>query len=157
MGVTGLWQLLEPVGRRVNIEALTNKRLAVGECHPGATTSGGVTSAAAADSVYMFPTDASIWIQQFIKAMRNTEGDLVRNAHLKGFFSRICKCVFAVVPAAGHLFRASGRIRHLSGCIQPYMPVSNPQPLHVCNISQTERLLADFQAIVPPCATGVCV
>lgn len=32
MGVQGLWVLLEPVGRRVNIEALTNKRLAVGEC-----------------------------------------------------------------------------------------------------------------------------
>ena len=30
MGVTGLWQLLEPVGRRVNIETLTNKRLAIG-------------------------------------------------------------------------------------------------------------------------------
>ena len=30
MGVKGLWPLLEPVGRRVNIEALTNKRLAVG-------------------------------------------------------------------------------------------------------------------------------
>ena len=30
MGVQGLWSLLEPVGRRVNIEALTNKRLAVG-------------------------------------------------------------------------------------------------------------------------------
>lgn len=31
MGVQGLWPLLEPVGRRVNIEALTNKRLAVGD------------------------------------------------------------------------------------------------------------------------------
>ena len=33
MGVKGLWPLLEPVGRRVNIEALTNKRLAVGMHH----------------------------------------------------------------------------------------------------------------------------
>lgn len=33
MGVQGLWPLLEPVGRRVNIEALTNKRLAVGKIH----------------------------------------------------------------------------------------------------------------------------
>lgn len=31
MGVTGLWTLLEPVGRRINIEALRNKRMAVGE------------------------------------------------------------------------------------------------------------------------------
>lgn len=30
MGVKDLWQLLEPVGRRINIEALTNKHLAVG-------------------------------------------------------------------------------------------------------------------------------
>ncbi len=30
MGVKGLWELLEPVGRRVNIETLTHKRLAVG-------------------------------------------------------------------------------------------------------------------------------
>ena len=34
MGVQGLWVLLEPVGRRVNIEALTNKRLAIGELSP---------------------------------------------------------------------------------------------------------------------------
>lgn len=31
MGVHALWSLLEPVGRRVNIEAISNKRLAVGE------------------------------------------------------------------------------------------------------------------------------
>ncbi len=34
MGVHGLWQLLEPVGRRVNIEAIANKRLAVGKRGP---------------------------------------------------------------------------------------------------------------------------
>lgn len=33
MGVQSLWTLLEPCGRRVNIEALTNKKLAVG-WHP---------------------------------------------------------------------------------------------------------------------------
>lgn len=31
MGVHSLWTLLEPVGRRVNIEAIQNKRLAVGK------------------------------------------------------------------------------------------------------------------------------
>ncbi len=36
MGVKGLWELLEPIGRRVNIETLTHKRLAVGAgWHPG--------------------------------------------------------------------------------------------------------------------------
>ena len=34
MGVQGLWTLLEPVGRRVNIEAIANKRLAVGRQGP---------------------------------------------------------------------------------------------------------------------------
>ncbi|KAL0021716.1 hypothetical protein WJX79_006455 [Trebouxia sp. C0005] len=67
MGVQGLWPLLEPVGRRVNIEALTNKRLAV---------------------------DASIWLVQFIKAMRNEKGEMLHNAHLLGFFRRICRLLF---------------------------------------------------------------
>jgi XPG N-terminal domain len=34
MGVKDLWHLLEPVGRRINIEALTNKQLAVGKGNP---------------------------------------------------------------------------------------------------------------------------
>eukprot|EP00873_Tetraselmis_striata_P028365 jgi/Tetstr1/448629/TSEL_035874.t1 len=67
MGVQSLWQLLEPVGRRVNIETLTHKRLAV---------------------------DASIWLVQFIKAMRDERGEVVRNAHLLGFFRRICRLLF---------------------------------------------------------------
>ncbi|KAL4441195.1 hypothetical protein ABPG77_011432 [Micractinium sp. CCAP 211/92] len=66
MGVTGLWQLLEPVGRRISIEALQNKRLAV---------------------------DASMWLFQFVRAMRDDRGEMVRNAHVIGFFRRICKHV----------------------------------------------------------------
>lgn len=30
MGVQGLWELLAPVGRRVSVETLANKRLAIG-------------------------------------------------------------------------------------------------------------------------------
>mmetsp|Transcript_9239 Transcript_9239/g.56168 ORF Transcript_9239/g.56168 Transcript_9239/m.56168 type:complete len:317 (-) Transcript_9239:6098-7048(-) len=67
MGVHGLWQLLEPSGRRLNVELLTGKVLAV---------------------------DASIWISQFIKAMRDDRGDMMKNAHLLGFFRRICKMLF---------------------------------------------------------------
>lgn len=37
MGVTGLWSLLEPCGRRVNIETLAGKRIAVGRCCLGVT------------------------------------------------------------------------------------------------------------------------
>ncbi|RAL46874.1 hypothetical protein DM860_005153 [Cuscuta australis] len=67
MGVHGLWELLAPVGRRVSVETLVGKRLAI---------------------------DASIWMIQFMKAMREEKGDMVRNAHLLGFFRRICKLLY---------------------------------------------------------------
>lgn len=67
MGVQGLWELLAPVGRRVSVETLAGKRLAI---------------------------DASIWMVQFIKAMRDEKGDMLQNAHLIGFFRRICKLLF---------------------------------------------------------------
>ncbi|XP_056169922.1 DNA repair protein UVH3 isoform X2 [Syzygium oleosum] len=67
MGVHGLWELLAPVGRRVSVETLAGKRLAI---------------------------DASIWMVQFMKAMRDERGEMVRNAHLLGFFRRICKLLF---------------------------------------------------------------
>ncbi|XP_031261538.1 DNA repair protein UVH3 isoform X1 [Pistacia vera] len=67
MGVHGLWDLLAPVGRRVSVETLAGKRLAI---------------------------DASIWMVQFMKAMRDEKGEMVRNAHLIGFFRRICKLLF---------------------------------------------------------------
>ena len=67
MGVQGLWTLLEPVGKRVNVETLTNKKVAV---------------------------DASIWIIQFMKAMRDERGEMMRHAHVLGFFRRICKLLF---------------------------------------------------------------
>eukprot|EP00897_Mesotaenium_endlicherianum_P008624 jgi/Mesen1/7790/ME000408S06911 len=70
MGVHGLWDLLAPVGRRVSVDALSNKRVAV---------------------------DASIWIAQFMKAIRDREGEMLRNAHLLGFFRRICKLLFLKV------------------------------------------------------------
>lgn len=35
MGVQGLWELLAPVGRRVSVEALANKTVAVGACPGG--------------------------------------------------------------------------------------------------------------------------
>ncbi|CAA0828495.1 DNA repair protein UVH3 [Striga hermonthica] len=67
MGVHGLWELLAPVGRRVSVETLAGKRLAI---------------------------DASIWIIQFMKAMRDEKGEMVRNAHVLGFFRRICKLLY---------------------------------------------------------------
>lgn len=64
MGVKGLWELLSPVGRRVNIETLEGKILAI---------------------------DASIWITQFINAMQDEEGKIIKNAHLIGTLRRILK------------------------------------------------------------------
>ena len=67
MGVQGLWTLLEPVGKRVNVETLSNRKVAV---------------------------DASIWLVQFIKAMRDEKGELVRNGPTMGFFRRILKLLY---------------------------------------------------------------
>jgi len=67
MGVHGLWKLLLPVGRRISIETLSRRTLAV---------------------------DMSIWLTQFIKAMRDDDGRLLKNAHLLGTFRRLCKLLF---------------------------------------------------------------
>lgn len=67
MGVHGLWKILEPAHRPVKLETLARKRLAV---------------------------DASIWIYQFLKAVRDQEGNALPNSHIVGFFRRICKLLF---------------------------------------------------------------
>ena len=68
MGVKGLWNLLLPTGRRISIETLTGKTLAI---------------------------DASIWLIQFIKANRDPEtGKVNPAAHIIGFFRRICKLLY---------------------------------------------------------------
>ena len=65
MGVKGLWRLLMPIGRRISIETLEGKILAI---------------------------DASIWLTQFLKAMRDPDTGQVRPAaHLIGFIRRLCK------------------------------------------------------------------
>ncbi|KAJ0047100.1 hypothetical protein Pint_05498 [Pistacia integerrima] len=51
MGVHGLWDLLARVGRRVSVETLAGKRLAI---------------------------DASIWMVQFMKAMRDEKGEMTK-------------------------------------------------------------------------------
>lgn len=67
MGVHSLWDILGPTARPVRLEALSRKRLAV---------------------------DASIWIYQFLKAVRDGEGNALPNSHIFGFFRRICKLIF---------------------------------------------------------------
>ena len=67
MGVHGLWPILQPCARPTPLPTLNRKRLAV---------------------------DASIWIYQFLKAVRDKEGNALRNSHVVGFFRRICKLLF---------------------------------------------------------------
>jgi DNA excision repair protein ERCC-5 len=67
MGVTGLWSVVQPCARPIKIETLNKKRLAV---------------------------DASIWIYQFLKAVRDKDGNALRNSHVIGFFRRICKLLY---------------------------------------------------------------
>ena len=63
-----MWRLLLPIGRRISLETLHGKVLAV---------------------------DASIWLTQFLKAMRNPEtGRVQASAHLIGFFRRLCRLHF---------------------------------------------------------------
>ena len=68
MGVKGLWELLSPIGRRVTIETLEGKILAI---------------------------DVSIWIIQFIKAMQDEEGKVIKNSHLIGTIRRILKVILS--------------------------------------------------------------
>ncbi|OAG38940.1 hypothetical protein AYO21_06818 [Fonsecaea monophora] len=67
MGVTGLWTVVAPSARPTQLASLNRKRLAV---------------------------DASIWIYQFLKAVRDKEGNALRNSHVVGFFRRICKLLY---------------------------------------------------------------
>ncbi|KAF8468919.1 hypothetical protein BDZ91DRAFT_721388 [Kalaharituber pfeilii] len=67
MGVKGLWTILSPCARPIKLDTLAHKRLAV---------------------------DASIWIYQFLKAVRDKDGNALRNSHIVGFFRRICKLLF---------------------------------------------------------------
>ncbi|KAK2749896.1 DNA repair protein rad2 [Myotisia sp. PD_48] len=67
MGVSGLWTVLKPCARPIKLETLNRRRLAI---------------------------DASIWIYQFLKAVRDKEGNALRNAHIVGFFRRICKLLY---------------------------------------------------------------
>ncbi|KAF7504282.1 hypothetical protein GJ744_002471 [Endocarpon pusillum] len=67
MGVTGLWTVVAPTARPTQLASLNRRRLAV---------------------------DASIWIYQFLKAVRDKEGNALRNSHVVGFFRRICKLLY---------------------------------------------------------------
>ncbi|CAL9729517.1 DNA repair protein Rad2p [Monosporozyma unispora] len=67
MGVHSFWEIVGPTARPVRLESLEEKKMAI---------------------------DASIWIYQFLKAIRDDEGNAVKNSHITGFFRRICKLLY---------------------------------------------------------------
>ncbi|KAG5186038.1 XPG N-terminal domain-containing protein, partial [Tribonema minus] len=67
MGVNNLWKLLSPAGRRISIETLERKTLAV---------------------------DVSIWLVKFIKTMRQDDGAVMKNAHIIGTLRRVIKLLY---------------------------------------------------------------
>ncbi|OMJ18499.1 DNA repair protein rad13 [Smittium culicis] len=72
MGVAGLWKIVNDDLKPIRLEVLEDKRLAI---------------------------DASIWIHQFVKAMRDKSGIEIENGHISGFFKRICKLLhYGILP-----------------------------------------------------------
>lgn len=67
MGVHSFWDIVGPTAKPVRLESLEDRRMAV---------------------------DASIWIYQFLKAVRDQEGNALKNSHIVGFFRRICKLLY---------------------------------------------------------------
>lgn len=67
MGVHSFWDIVGPTAKPVRLESLQDRRMAV---------------------------DASIWIYQFLKAVRDQEGNALKHSHVVGFFRRICKLLY---------------------------------------------------------------
>lgn len=67
MGVHSFWDVVGPTARPVRLESLQDRKMAV---------------------------DASIWIYQFLKAVRDQEGNALKHSHVVGFFRRICKLLY---------------------------------------------------------------
>ncbi|CAH7670531.1 hypothetical protein PPACK8108_LOCUS5255, partial [Phakopsora pachyrhizi] len=63
----GLWTLISPVARPINLETMGNKKLAI---------------------------DSSIWLYQFQNAIRDREGKGLANSHILGFVRRISKLLY---------------------------------------------------------------
>ena len=85
MGVKRLWNILSPAGRQVSIETLSGKVCSAKD----------FASPALPHTSRCLPqvlaVDASIWLTQFVKSMRDDEGRMLPNAHILGVFRRLCK------------------------------------------------------------------
>ncbi|GAB5586597.1 DNA repair protein rad2 [Umbelopsis nana] len=86
MGVKNLWDILSPVARPVQLDSLRQRKLAI---------------------------DASIWLYHFLKAVRDKEGNALKNAHIVGFFRRICKLLYYNIKPRERRRRRSEKTKDL--------------------------------------------
>lgn len=70
MGVHSFWDIVGPTAKPVRLESLHDRRMAV---------------------------DASIWIYQFLKAVRDKEGNAIKSAHITGFLGVFVNCFILVL------------------------------------------------------------
>ncbi|KAF4658816.1 Excision repair cross-complementing rodent repair deficiency, complementation group 5 [Perkinsus olseni] len=82
MGVSGLWQLVSPYGRRVSLDVMANK---AGQSNDRVGLS--------RLSLQILAIDASIWMYHFVRAMPPNK----KGPHMLGFFRRLCKLLFLKV------------------------------------------------------------
>lgn len=47
--------------------------------------------------VQTLAVDASIWLTQFVKAMRDRDGNMMHNAHILGVFRRVCRVQYTLL------------------------------------------------------------
>ena len=123
MGVHNLWKLLLPCGRRISVESLQNK-VSLGQ-NPMQRTNCCIGQTLA--------VDASIWLIQFIKAMRDDEGKVLKNAHLIGTFRRVVKVGSAGFVQSGASQRAmpAGLITWVSAYLYLQLLFHNIRPVFV--------------------------
>lgn len=112
MGVKGLWTLLSACGRCIPLDALTTRVLAI---------------------------DVSLWLVQFLKAMRLEDGQVRRDAHLIGSFSFIIR--FEVVILIPGMFRRICRL--LIFGIRPVFVFDGPPPMLKRRTLASRRRLRD--------------
>ncbi|KAJ2964977.1 hypothetical protein NQZ79_g88 [Umbelopsis isabellina] len=114
MGVKNLWEILTPVARPVQLDSLRQRKLAI---------------------------DASIWLYHFLKAVRDKEGNALKNAHIVGFFRRICKLLFYNIRPVFVFDGGAPALKRLTieSICQLLTPFHGPCSLITINASLTER------------------
>ncbi|KAJ1448897.1 XPG N-terminal domain-containing protein [Pelagophyceae sp. CCMP2097] len=112
MGINNLWQLVSSSARRVSLETLEGTRLAI---------------------------DVSIWLTQFVKAMRDDEGRPIPNAHIIGALRRIVKLLYYGIRP---IFVFDGGVPAVKAkLVRPLASVVTAAPLPVCRTTTMDDSL----------------